>query len=436
MSPSTVRSARPASGSPSGAATGAAGPVFRVFLLLLLLSQSLGAASVLAQPAEPSGADEGASGEAPRAEPLVATEDPEPWLYLDELERDTPRGAMRGFLVSSRAGDWRRAARYLDLSPLSPDDREEQGAVLAQRLKRVLDRRLWVELDRLADEPRGDLSEEGVAADRERVGVIALPGGERIEILLERVREDGERVWKVAASTVERVPALYDAFGYGPLEDWLPAPFFELSLLSIQLWQWIGLALLLVVAWAVAWVLSKLALLVIHPLARRSDTDIDDRLLENGAPPLHFMLGLGVFTIGVLALQLAVPVERFLIQTVQALLVFSLVWLTFRLVDIGSHWSQQRLAEGGQVAAISMLPLARKGVKLFLAALGVLAVMQNIGLNVTALIAGLGVGGLAIALAAQQTIENLFGGMTLVVDQPVRVGDFCRFDGDKVGTVE
>jgi MscS family membrane protein len=346
------------------------------------------------------------------------------------------RGAMRGFLVAARAGEWERAARYLDLSPLAPGEREAAGPMLAQRLKRVLDRTLWVELDALSDEPRGNLAEEGLENDRDRVGVITLPEGGRVEILLERVREDGERVWKIAAPTVERTPSLYEVFGYGPLEDWLPAPFFELSFLSIELWQWIGLALLLIVAWAISWVLSKLALLVIRPLARRSVTDVDDRLLENGAPPLHFMLGLGVFTIGVLALQLAVPVEHFLIQAVQALLVFSLVWLTFRLVDIGSHWSSQRLSEGGQVAAISMLPLARKGAKLFLAALGVLAVLQNIGLNVTALIAGLGVGGLAIALAAQQTIENLFGGMTLVVDQPVRVGDFCRFDGDKVGTVE
>jgi MscS family membrane protein len=62
-------------------------------------------------------------------------------------------------------------------------------------------------------------------------------------------------------------------------------------------------------------------------------------------------------------------------------------------------------------------------------------VLQNIGLNVTGILAGLGIGGLAVALAAQKTVENLFGGVTLILDQPVRVGDFCRF-GDRIGTVE
>ena len=224
--------------------------------------------------------------------------------------------------------------------------------------------------------------------------------------------------------------------GHAPLEDWLPAPFFELSLFEIQLWQWIGLALLVVATWGLAWLLSKLVLLVLRPIVRRSATGVDDELLADGAPPLHLMIGLGLFTLGVLALELAAPAERFFLDLVQALVVFSVVWLAFRLIDVASRWSRDRLTARGQIAAISMLPLARKTTKVFLAAVGLLAVLQNLGLNVTALVAGLGVGGLAVALAAQKTIENLFGGMTLVVDQPVRVGDFCRFGGDRVGTVE
>jgi MscS family membrane protein len=64
-----------------------------------------------------------------------------------------------------------------------------------------------------------------------------------------------------------------------------------------------------------------------------------------------------------------------------------------------------------------------------------LALLQNLGFNVSGLIAGLGIGGLAVALAAQETVRNFFGGIALITDQPVRVGDFCRF-GDKMGTVE
>jgi MscS family membrane protein len=61
--------------------------------------------------------------------------------------------------------------------------------------------------------------------------------------------------------------------------------------------------------------------------------------------------------------------------------------------------------------------------------------LNNVGFNVTTLMAGLGIGGLAVALAAQKPLENLIGAITLYTSRPVRVGDFCRF-GDKIGTVE
>jgi len=89
----------------------------------------------------------------------------------------------------------------------------------------------------------------------------------------------------------------------------------------------------------------------------------------------------------------------------------------------------------GQVAAISVVPLARRALKAFVGLVALLAVFQNLGFNATGILAGLGVGGLAVALAAQKSLENLFGGLSLIADQPVRVGDMCRF-GPQQGTVE
>jgi MscS family membrane protein len=82
-----------------------------------------------------------------------------------------------------------------------------------------------------------------------------------------------------------------------------------------------------------------------------------------------------------------------------------------------------------------MVPVGGKAAKVTLLGLALLAVLQNVGVNITGILAGLGIGGLAVALAAQKTVENVFGGITLILDQPVRVGDFCRF-GERVGTVE
>jgi MscS family membrane protein len=96
---------------------------------------------------------------------------------------------------------------------------------------------------------------------------------------------------------------------------------------------------------------------------------------------------------------------------------------------------EHRLVERRHARAVATVPLGRRSIKVFVAVIAVIAALQNFGFNVTGLIAGLGVGGLAVALAAQKTVENLFGSVSLVADQPVRVGDVCRF-GDTVGTVE
>jgi MscS family membrane protein len=93
------------------------------------------------------------------------------------------------------------------------------------------------------------------------------------------------------------------------------------------------------------------------------------------------------------------------------------------------------MVDKGMASIHAILPLGRRMTKAVLIILASIALLQNLGVNVSGLVAGLGIGGLAFALAAQKTIENLFGGATIIADQPVRVGDFCRF-GDKIGTVE
>jgi MscS family membrane protein len=105
------------------------------------------------------------------------------------------------------------------------------------------------------------------------------------------------------------------------------------------------------------------------------------------------------------------------------------------MMTLFSRALQLRLAAQGSAVGISAIPLVRRIVNALIVLVAVVLVLANVGLNMTGVIAGLGVGGLAVALAAQKSLENLFGGITLIFDQPVHVGDFCRF-GDRVGTVE
>ena len=113
----------------------------------------------------------------------------------------------------------------------------------------------------------------------------------------------------------------------------------------------------------------------------------------------------------------------------------AVLWAGFHGLDWGTRELQAGFLARGRAGPAAVLPLLRKIGKVAWALLIVILFLDNLGLDMKALLAGLGVGGLAIALAGQKTMENLFGGVMLVLDQPVRVGDYCGF-GERSGTVE
>jgi MscS family membrane protein len=342
----------------------------------------------------------------------------------DEFDRGTPRSAMEGFLVAARAGEWERAAEYLDLRATPRAERAEQGPLLAKQLKIALDRSLWVDLESLSDDPAG-AREDGLGWNRDLVGrVAALEPA--VPVYLDRLpRDDGVRIWKISSATVGEVPRLWDALGDGALAEWLPEPLVTWSFLEVRLWQWIGLALLGLAGAVTVATLARL----FRPLVRRMPS------LGAAAAPSAALAALALVSAGRTFLGLSVPASRAVGVGLRAAVLLALTWLAFRLVDAGERRVAERWRLRGQSANAAVLVLGRRAVKASLAFVAVLAILQNAGFDVTGLVAGLGVGGLAVALAAQRSLENLFGGLTIVADQPVRVGDFCRF-GDRVGTVE
>lgn len=345
----------------------------------------------------------------------------------------TPRSAVNAFLDATRNGDYGAATRYLDLRNLSGAARQEDPETLARQLGTVLSQTWWVDPDSLSGDPEGR-RDDGLAPNREEVHRIEMDGGE-IPILLQRGRVDGELIWRFASPTLSRVPAMYEHFGYGPMAEYLPQWFFEWQLFGLQFWQWIGLFTLLVTAGFVAWIAASAGHSVARVLLRRVDEGTRDRLTALVAGPLRLVIAVLVFSGGKYLLNPSVVMLAVLSALEQVALVIAITWTFLRLVDVGIELVRGRLEQNGQSQAIQLLPPGRKTLKALILVMAVLVAMDNFGFNVTALLAGLGVGGIAVALAAQKTVENLFGGVTLYADRPVRVGDFCRF-GDKIGTVE
>jgi MscS family membrane protein len=351
----------------------------------------------------------------------------------DAYNRGAPRTTVQGFLDACQAGDYTRGAEYLDLRGLRKARRATQGRTLAHELCIAWERALWVNLDLLSADPEGDTA-DGLPARREAVGSIKI-ATRTVPIRLERIaRDDGTPIWKISAATVEAIPDLYEEFGYGVLGDYLPAALFEIRFLQIRLWQWVALASLLLVAYGGAWVLTRTAVRIGRTIVARTRTTLDDKLLRAGVGPLRLTLWVLIVYAGTFALALSVRAQTVVVGLNSLLFIAATTWLLLRTIDVLSWVVEERFVARPHVA-LSLVPLARRSAKIFIATLAFIGVLQNLGFNVTSLLAGLGIGGLAVALAAQKTVEHLFGGITLVTDQPVRVGDFCRF-GDRIGTVE
>ena len=366
--------------------------------------------------------------------PPAPPPEPKSQGVVDEFGRGTPRGTVAGFLQATRRHDYRTAAEDLDLRRLPKSQVATEGPTLARHLRVILDNTLLIDPEVLSDSPEGS-RDDSLPPNRELVGRISSSQGP-VSVLLERVpRDDGVLIWKFAQSTMARVPDLYREFGYGAVGEVLPPVLVERRPLGIALWQWIALVLLVVAALLLARLLVAVGLWVLRLVFRGKPAGGALKLPPEALPPLRLLVAIGVFHAGRIALSLPVAVRPAVGGVEGFITVVAVTWLALRLMDVVRDMARLAVIGRGQMATLPVVDFAQRVAKVVVVALGLLTLLDVLGVNVTALIAGLGVGGIAVALAAQKTVEHLFGGLTLIADQPVKVGDFCRF-GDQVGTVE
>jgi len=219
------------------------------------------------------------------------------------------------------------------------------------------------------------------------------------------------------------------------LLDRLPAPLLRVGPKELQYWQWLALPLVLIVAWVFGHLLSRVTARVLRSIAARTQTEWDDQVLLGIGAPLTLSWAVAATYLLVPWLTLPESAEAFLNRSMRAVLFLAFFWFLARGVELArqviasSPWGREH------AVSRSLLPLGARVGKVVLWAIALVALISELGYPVTSLVAGLGVGGLAVALAAQKTVENLFGAFSIGADQPFREGDFVRVE-DFVGTVE
>lgn len=361
-----------------------------------------------------------------KAEKLLrerATSDP------DSLKTGrTPLSAMFALSSAFSEQDYERAGEFLDMRFLPEEMEIRDPEKLIRALAYILSQQFILDYSKLSDDPQGHL-DDGLPTYRDLLGVINLAEGE-VPILLQRVPDDeGGRTWKISNRTVKRIPEMWQELGFHDYATYLFNVLPDFTLFGMFNWQVLGVVMSIIAAWVgssvITWTCNKLAQLI----------------------PNNFPAGIRHFFRRPLRFFLFIVIAEYLIDhlglslKLRVLLHSSgldfLAWLVLLMgiITLIRDYNVQRLRSQGQENYAALLRPLSTMLKVVLVIIVGLIWADTAGYNMSTVLAGLGVGSVAVALAAQKTLENLIGAITLYSARPVSPGDFCRF-GKIVGTVE
>ena len=348
----------------------------------------------------------------------------------DPLDRTTPSSAVLGFLRTAQSGDYGIAAQYLQMNAAR---RQAEGEQLATQLKYVMDGTAFSGRVGNFTQPEG-IPQEGVPFGRQRIGTMAS-GDVEVDLDLVRVSDPvAGKIWLVSSDTLAKVPELYDQVEARQVEHKLPSVLVKHQLGGMPLWQWLALLLALPVAAAISWLVLVLLEIPLRWWARwRGHSDIANWRSVSG--PAWLLAGTLVHEFFVRYLGIALLPRHYYFQTASIALIVGFAWIAWRALRWFLRGVRTRALSHGHAGTGSLMLLGERIVKAVIVVTGAFAALTTLGFNMTTALAGLGIGGLAIGFGAQQTIANLFGGVSILGDEVIRVGDTCRF-GDRTGTVE
>ena len=327
--------------------------------------------------------------------------------HEDPLGRSTPQGTVFGFIKSATQGENDRALQYLDTKKTGPAAQK-----IIHALQVILDRGFSGKLAMLSSKPEGNL-DDNLPPTKERIGTVETSSG-RLDIVLERIqRGSSPPIWLFSAETLAKVPEIYQELDVRTIDDYLPKFLVDTWILWFPLWRWLAILLFIPLAFLLATLLTRLITSLLLLYSRR-------HFEVQGRPPLARLAGpirILIFASAIWVISMlskSVVASAFWAYVAATLSVMGVTWLCLRFIDIFFDLKERQLA-GASSDKISLVQLGRKLVKILAVMIGGLFIFYIAGINLTAVVTGLGVGGIAVALAAQKTLENLLGGITVGV---------------------
>ncbi|MCB1177928.1 MAG: mechanosensitive ion channel family protein [Leptospiraceae bacterium] len=368
---------------------------------------------------------------------------------LTPLKLHSPRDTMKVFITSmneykkgvetqneSKIREINKAIRCLDLEKIGPIAKMDKGAEAAILLKEVIDRVYPVDYN---DIPGSIPNQENPLKK------WYIPD---TEILIVKIEKNNKEEFLFSSDTVihageyfrrtKHLPYLKNsgkgaAYKLPWIETMLPL-WSQKKFWLFHIWQWIGLTAAIGFGFFLIYFSNYLFYLLLK-LAKKTDTDWDDKIIVTLRRPVGYFIAIGFWYLFLFGSGIEGKPLLFFSFILKVLMGFTFIFFLYKLSDLVVSILRYNAIKSKAPFDDQLIPLLSKTIRIIFMIIGILAAIQNLGVNVMSLVAGLGIGGLAIALAAKDTAANLFGSAMIFMDKPFKIGEHVIVDG-KEGLVE
>jgi MscS family membrane protein len=351
----------------------------------------------------------------------------------DPLKRETPRGCLLGFIKAAGEEHYEIAVQYFQPSAAHRRPSSEDEEELASQLFTILSLKFSGPLDLVSNSPQGRL-DDGLPPDQEEIA--GVPGFQDFPIALIRIEnEQGQKLWYISRKTLEKVPEAYESLEYPALQRNIPKVLIEHRFLAMPLWQWLAFLLFAPIALLGARLLTFLAQMFLRWRMRRRGEELSAPQPFLRPDPVTLAIAILFHYWFVAYIGTSILYRLYYRRIVFILFAIAFYWILTTVTRAITRRVGMSLGNRGMFAERSIVSLMRRFAEIVVFLFVVLIVLRSLGVDVTPALAGVGIGGLALGLGAQKTFENLFGGVSILFDKVVVVGDVCKIN-NQTGKVE
>jgi len=351
--------------------------------------------------------------------------------HVDPFGRTTPRGTVTGFIRATQRGDFAGATRFMQQTPGQPANPE----LVARELSELMDRYYVHSIESISDKPIGNVN-DGLPLDRQNVGTLKI-GSQKLDILLIHVHgADGGQIWLVSSDTLAQVSEMYDLMEETWVNRMMPPVLVEHAFLGFSAAQWIVWAASILVPLLLMWLAWRVCLATLEREA--VNALVRERLktwLSEIRGPVTLLVLLSVHLLTVRTLGFSLSSRLAYMRAGSVLVLIGVTWLIRRVLKLLFERASRVAWIHGETNRKSLMLLGERLLNVFVVVVAIFAILTVVGVDTKTALAGVGIGGVAVALGAQKSIENILGGIFLLMDNALAVGDRCSIS-NRIGYIE